>query len=286
MLKKTKKESKTFKVQASSLPTHQDCPRRWAARAVKEVGESFELAPRGIGALIGERCHAGAARMLLAKQLQGEWNFNSAYEEQVEELKKNLKNEIIWDSTTKNSGVAIKQLEKMLFEFNRSIMPGARPQFIEMKERARWSEYIWLVGQSDYIEIKGVKWAIEDQKFSSTLSSYHSQFGCYKTIHEAQDIVGADEEVDTLILNWIPRVGEKTPQPPVLRLAYNVDACINASERQLEIIEPSVKKYFATGDPWCFNANANSKYCGRSTCEAWGTKWCDQWIELDKDKET
>ena len=285
---KTKDPNKII-VHASSLPKHQDCPRSWAATPIKEVGERYELAPQGIGSVLGDRAHAGAARMLLAKQLNGTWDYEQALEEQVEELKEILRSAAItWDKTTKEPGVAIEQLASLLFEFHRGVMPTANAALVEMRMKAAWSADLTLTGQMDNIERDGNLFKIFDHKFSSMLSPYHAQLGCYKLLLEAQPWYQAEEgEVQELILNWIQRVSirAKKGQPQVIQIAYSVDAAESAARKQLEEIERSVKEYRATGDPWAFNARPSSKFCTKKTCRAFGTGFCDQWIDLDPEED-
>lgn len=285
---KNKTNPNVFPVHASSLPTHQDCPRRWAAAHVKEVGEAYELAPKGIGSILGDRAHAGAARMLLAKQLNGSWDWQQAAEEQIEELRQIIRTSAItWDKLTREPGVAEKQLLNLLFEFNRGVMPTANAHLVELEMRAKWSEFIRIVGKMDYIEKIDRSWSIGDHKFSSMLSPYHSQLGCYSILLQAQPFfIEQEGEIKDLILNWIKRVGVRAKvQPEVVQIGYDLEACENAAGKQLDEIEKEVKEYRATGNPWAFNANPNSKFCTKASCRAFGTKWCDQWIDLGEDED-
>lgn len=286
MIVKTKKRTK-INVHASSLPRHQDCPRSWAANNLKEVGEHWELAPRGIGSLIGDLCHNGTARMLIDKQLKGSWDWQIAFTEQVTELDRLLKGSITWDATTKERGVAIKQVERMLFEVNRGLIPHAKVHAVETLMKADYSDFIRLIGKVDLIELdKELGYSIPDHKFGKHLGVYQAQLGAYKMLLEAQPEVNERElAVVNLLLNWIQRVSLKSTQPKVIQISYSLVACENAARKQLDMIEQEVKDFDASGDPWAFNANPSSKTCTQGGCRAWGTKWCDQWIDLD-DKET
>lgn len=284
-------KTKKLKVSASTLPRHQDCPRAWAAHNLKEVGEKHELRSEGIGALVGKLCHSGGEAMLRAKRDQGEWDVQITTEQQIDALATIIRTtEIEWDRTTRDKDAAIKQIRSLLWEFHRSIMPSANPAFIEEELAMTWSPTMKVVGKPDYWEVfDGNKIRLPDHKFSSVLSPYQSQNGTYTLLIEAQQFaIDAGMEVVETGLNWLPRVSfakSNAVQPKAEFIPYPVQACVNAAEHNLDAIDREVQLYRETGNPWSFNASPSSKLCGKKTCRAWGTQWCDQWVKTKNDEE-
>lgn len=283
---KSQKKPKSLILRPSGLPTHQDCPRKWAAHTLAEVGEQYELAPKGIGAIIGDRCHAGAARMMEQKRKTGRWHVKEAVEEQLVELKKTIKSApVLWDKVTRELGVAEVQIERMLWEFSRGVMPDAQPEHIELSMRCKISEGIVLSGQADYIEVHPGGVFIDDYKFGGQLSPHQAQLGAYLLLFESQPAFEG-LEVTRLQLLHIKRVGIRAKvQPKVHAIPYSLEACWKAAQKQIDEIEREVALFKATGDPWSFNANPSSKLCTKTTCRAWGTAFCDQWTNIGDDDE-
>lgn len=289
---KKKNPPNHFYTRVSSLPEFQSCQRRWAARYVQEVEAEYELRPQGIGSIIGDRCHEGAAKMRHQKHEWGGCEQEAIIDEQVGKLYDIQKtSKIAWDKVTRTIEVGERQIRALLETYSLQRLPEANPKFIEMAMKAKWSDFLILTGTSDDIELWQEGWAIFDDKFGSHLSFYNSQFGGYHILLEAQpDLVTEEYPIFRVAQNWFQRVGvdrhgRLKAQPDMLSFDYNIDACYNAAEHQLDEIERTVTNFYQTHNPWSFNANNRDILCTKKTCRAWGTTWCDQWIKLEDDDD-
>lgn len=270
----------SFIVRGSSLPTFADCEGRWAIDAIPALREQYGgTGLVGVGSVFGTLAHKAGANLMTMKQetgIAGSWQMESA-RAQAEFSDAVLKG-VRFDGITGSKDAGLIQLEKVIREFHYSVLPTARPEFIEQPFAFQIAGDEWLEVRChpDLIEIDGL---IHDYKFSSQEAKYFGQGGTYIMAYQAE----TGKKAKGFLIDWIRRCGESAPQADCQFFPYPLEACLDASAHMLKRMAQALKKYDETRRPWSFGFNPNSKYCGKKTCSAWGTSFCNQWID-DKEK--
>jgi len=291
-----------FIIRASSLPTWADCERRWAAdnvsslarRCTEERTQSKDPKRKNFGALFGRAGHLGTQSML-EDRLHGRdidfWKgVDAAKENLTQEVLSEMmaKRQLHWDQVTKNLDVGLAQLESVL-EKMLPFCESVEPLLIEAELEMDWAPGVILRGHPDLVDRDG---DTVDLKFGARKANYIGQFGAYGWLLPNNKSEVYVRPRDFVLVHpprssW-DKKAQYVKQKDIAIFRYDFDACIDSAYRQMEGIAAAVKKYESERKSdkrlWVFNTNPNSKYCTKTTCRAYGTSSCDQWIE-DVSKE-
>lgn len=269
----------SFIVRGSSLPTFADCEGRWAVDNIPALRKQYGGEGRqGVGSIFGTLAHKAGANLMTIKAETGliaNWEPEAAkvQAEFVELISKGVR----FDGVTGSRDAALIQLQRVIREFHYSVLPTARPEFIEQPFAFRIDGAEWLEVHChpDLIELDGY---IHDYKFSSKEAWYFGQAGTYIRAYESE----TGRKAKGFIIDWIRRCGESAPQADCRSKPYLREACLDSSGHMLQRMIHALKKYEDTRRPWSFGFNPNSKYCEKKICKAWGTDFCNQWIDKEK----
>lgn len=303
-------------IRASSLPNGLDCELRWAADNVAKINAACmkEKSPTGkpqkaISLPFGTSGHFGVRLMLEEKQATGHFDFNKALNNATALLYEEIeKHDIRWDDYASKKEQAAAQLERLLGIAAEQYVDFAHPYLIEHELKYGW-KFEWecectqwideksmqckcgryrqpgcrtrevvLSGHLDHMDQRG--W-VDDFKFGAKGGAYQAQGGgyiwlVYKVL--SHDLIKSFRQIH------FKRT--KSLYVPAINIQYDFDACIDSAEIAINRLSEANWKYQETGDLKVFAPNANSKYCTRNTCRAWGTSQCNQWIaEIEKENK-
>jgi hypothetical protein len=262
-------------VRASSAATFVDCPRRWAAQALRGTIEALGYALRspepGIGAAVGSGVHRGAEthwRDFIARG--GPGDEADAIERGIEELRHRLRERgTIYDQTTPGPSQAEHAVGRMTRAYRDAAVRTIKtaPRIVEGRvacavEHGR----IELAGHPDLLLDAG---GLRDIKTGRRTAVWNVQLGCYSLLLRA-----AGEPVRAVGVDFAQRVPSSKDQPPVVGVAHRQDIAERAAHRALRGIREAVGEFSETRDPWAFVANPSSMLCSDRYCPAHGTRWC------------
>jgi len=279
-------------IRASSLSNYADCPRRAAARIfaedVRAAGYDIRTLGTGIGATVGTAVHAASAEVLRHKMKTGGDLPSVADTEEVavEALRVEFDKAeagVEFDArVTPNLNDGQIQVARMARVFRSSIAPGIDPLTIEERLEAMVSPAVVVSGQSDILARTPT--ALHDLKTGTHLGYHGPQVGAYSLLQRSHGLT-----VQSAMIDYIPRVAVKKPQPDVLVVVYDLAACETAAVAVLAHIEADIRTFregdarlrIQPGDPWAFPANPGSKLCSAKWCPAWGSSFCREHAVTD-----
>ncbi len=275
-------------IRPSSLADWLDCPRRFAARHLRDMLASAgydvnERRPGHIGAHVGTGLHAAAAHVLKARLATGTDAAQAdANAIAIAEMRERMQAEgCQWDDVTHDLNTAEKQLLRMMGAWRQHIAPQIRPQLIEERLECMVAPGIIMSGQVDVADTIGNGVKIRDNKTTKQARSAHAQLGAYGVLlaSHSYDVQGAaiDHIVRTSLKN-------EQPKPETREVAFRpaVDDAIEAIEQ----IGATVEKFQQrAADPngrspiAAFTANPGSALCSARWCPAFGTNTCRAHVE-------
>lgn len=257
-----------LKVRASSLPGWADCARRWAASNLTHTlaDAGFDLRPLSpsIGAAVGTGTHSGAAYLLECIRDDVAANASEARDRGEHALLSAIDGGALYDDTTPNLSTAQTQTARLIKSYAIHVAPTKRPLAVEQYREAR-ADGLTLTGSCDLQEGDG----ISDTKTGARLSAYHAQAGAYALLARAERAT-----VNTLTIDYLPRVRMSKDQPPPQTLHYPVAASERLAWRTLDAIAQAVERFEASGDEDEFLPNPASALCSPKYCRAHGTNFC------------
>jgi len=260
-------------VRASSLSQYPDCARRWAARTIrgeiKAMGFELRDTSKHIGAATGSATHVSCAFALEAKMATGELgNLTEAEQRGIAALDEEVARGVMWDDTTPDLATGQRQVARQFRAYRLHVAAKVEPVAIEKRLRADHPRYgLILSGQSDLIVVRPN--TLRDTKTGTRKGANFGQYGTYTRLGRSHGY-----QIDSIIEDFIPRVGLTTEQPPPQEIPYDIKVCENQTERTLAAIAHDLTLFRRTGSPEAFMANPASYLCGSKWCPAWGTKFC------------
>jgi len=264
-------ENSEIRIHCSSLPAYSDCPRRAAARVIRDIieGAGYRLREtrQGVGAAFGSGVHASARGIMQKKIDGGQMSDDDALEIAVAEYRSRIKNGVIFDSATQRNNDAEKQIAMSLRAFRAQVEPQIQPASAETPRRARVAEGVVLVGTSD---VEDVRCYLDDYKTGSHLRMYHAQLGGYALLRESHRGV-----IKRLRKHVIPRVSLRKPYPGTRTIEYDIDISKKAAWSIIQHIQRDVRNFITTGDPEVFLCNPMSMMCSEKYCVCYGTEFCE-----------
>lgn len=275
-------------VRSSSLSGYPDCPRRAATklfqREIEAAGYTLRSLPSNVGAAVGTGVHAAAALLLKEKAANGNLPpLNVATDAAVEELRNAVNQGITWDKETPVLNEAELQVARMVQVYRHQIAPMVDPLIVEERLEAQVSPAIVLTGQSDVIAREPGR--VRDLKGGKVMGMHAPQIGSYSLLARSNAI-----DVTDAVVDWIPRVPLKKPQPDAVTYHYDVSIAETAAVNVLRHIESDLatfrtgdmERHLLPGDPWAFVANPSSKLCSAKWCPAHGTAFCREHAAVEE----
>lgn len=272
-------------IRPSSLADYLDCPRRFAARNLRDMlaAAGYTVGPRKpshIGASVGTGLHAAAAHTLTARLQTGSDPAPADSEELgIVEMRDRMAAEgVDWDEITRDPNTAEKQLRRMVRSWQKHIGPTIRPQLVEQRLVVQVSDGVVMSGQFDVADTategNGVR--IRDNKTTKVRRAAHAQLGAYGLILNSHEI-----EVAGAAIDHIPRVRVDAEQPipethevplreaveDALEAVEGIGRCVDEFRRRAA--DPRGRNPISA-----FPANPASALCNARWCPAWGTNTC------------
>lgn len=274
---------KLIEIRASGLPSHMDCPRKWAVQLAQDprsnfmpifIKHGFSIQPRrnNIGATIGTACHEAFASFLQAKmdgyQANPEQVGISKFRRLVGDKEDpDFVGDLQWDQKiTPDASIAEKQIKRIVAEY----LPHAerlRPKRVEFELKLNIDSKYRLTGHPDIYEETG---ALRDMKFGRNKTPYEAQLGAYSLMAKANGL-----PISGLFVDHVARNTVNKPQASLEITEYNIFTAENAAYHVAQDAVSQIDKFIDSGDPWKFPANPNSILCSKKWCPAHGTSFCD-----------
>jgi hypothetical protein len=277
-------------IRPSALTRYPDCNRRGAAilfrREIQAAGFPLHVGRRGIGAIVGTATHSAAAVTLSEKAKSGALPPASvATDVALQTLSETLAaaGPVIYEPPTHDRPTAVRQVLSMTRAYHREIAPLVDPIIVEERFEAEIAPGFILSGQPDVVAREPQR--IRDLKTGARSAGTHEpQLGAYAKLVRANKIDVAEAAID-----FLKRVPPSKPQPPPVtkqaRLAQAETAATSIISHMMGDLrtfrEGDPERRILPGDPWAFQANAQSILCHPKYCPAFGTEFCR---EGDPDK--
>lgn len=264
-------------IRASSLPTWNDCERRWVATAqrplIRAAGYDLSSRETSIGAHVGSASHAGVARGWDGVQKAGEWSpLDECDDIAVETLRqREVEEGASYDRTTPDRNAAEGAARKIIRAYRGDVPAWRRPELIEAKLAARIRDGWYLTGHTDLFTEPDR--ACEDLKTGVRPPEPIHQIGAYSLM-----LVASGRPVNKARMTWVRRVGQKTEQPPPMTVGYDVGLAMRLARTAVGDISAKVDRFrnATAPDPLLFRANPSSVLCGAKYCPAFGSAFCPE----------
>jgi hypothetical protein len=268
----------------SSLTDYLDCPRRWAARHIRDdvAAAGYVLRPRSAasaGALVGSGLHAGAGWTLEQMRDAGTAGTDAdAVEVAIGELRARADAEgADWDETTETMSVAERQVRRMTLTYRQELAPKIVPFEVEARLQADLAPGWVLSGQADLIAAeRDASRTVRDTKSGTRARANGVQYGAYTLLWQAHGLT-----VSAIYEDYLKRVRLDREQPPPVTLVINVPQArmdawetIQAVQRDAAEFQKRVEDPRGAPPPGAFRPNPASALCSARWCPAWGTSFC------------
>jgi hypothetical protein len=272
-------------IRPSSLTTYSDCPRRWAARHLRQEAEAagYTVArtlAMSAGAAVGSGVHAAAAYTLGQKIQTGGASIGSdteAEEAGIVEIRERVEREgFDRDQATPDLNTAEKQIRRMSRAYRRSDAVAETPLQSEERLEAAVADGVVLSGQVDALMVGDPDQTVRDLKTGVSRRANGAQYGAYALIWRAHG-----HRPQALIEDYLRRVPIAHEQP--LPTAHRIDvqtAMLEAWETIGAIARAVAEFRRRAADPngrppnMAFRANAASSLCSARWCPAHGSDFC------------
>jgi hypothetical protein len=258
-------------LRVSSLAGWHDCSRRSAARTfykrLKADGYEFIRTANSVGGCIGTGVHSGMAYALKKRIAGEEIKLEDMIDSSVESFRTATDDGVDYDSTTDTQNTADKQIEAMIKVYYHYILPKIEPVEVEIRMEAKIDETITLSGQPDILESN----AVRDLKTGRSGEKYHAQLGGYILLAKANK---KPVEIDTAVIDWLPRARLSKPQPEPVELTYSAELCVAEAKAVIKDVQRQYSIFNETEEPAAFPNNTSSMICTPKFCPAYGTDWC------------
>ncbi len=268
-------------IRSSSLSQYPDCPRRWAARNLRDeieaAGISLKPELRNIGAIVGTAVHKAAAIMLEVKAQTGKLPPPAiSNDAAIAAMREEAGNgEIITDRETPSLNDGEQQVLRMAAVYRAELAPEIQPILVEERLEAQVTPSLVVSGMPDTVAREPGK--VRDLKGGKRCGNHAPQIGSYSLLARTHGL-----DIEKASVDWIPRVPLKKPQPGVVRMTVDVATAETAAVSILRHIEGDLRTFregdpahgVLPGDPWAFAANPSSILCSPKWCTAFGTAFC------------
>lgn len=279
----------TLIIRPSSLSDWLDCPRRFAARHLRDMLASAGYTVGGrraghIGAHVGTGLHGAAAHTLIGRLQHGkDPSEGDAEAVGIAQMRARMEEDgVEWDDSTRDPNTAEKQLRRMVRAWRERIAPEIRPQLVEERLEVEVAAGIGMSGQLDIADTAGNGVCVRDNKTTKQRRSAHAQLGAYALLLHSH---GWD--VQGLRIDHIARAPLSAPQPTPETREVALRPAMEDAMEAVNQIGRAVEAFRArAADPRSpvspisvFSANPSSSLCSSRWCPAWGTTACRAHVE-------
>jgi hypothetical protein len=272
-------------IRPSSLTTFNDCPRRWAARNLRdEVAAAGYTASRSIamnaGAAVGSGVHAAVAYTLGQKIATGGASIGTdadAEEAGIVEVRERVEKEgFDADKATPDLNTAERQIRRMSRAYRRSDAVAETPLQSEERLEAVIADGIALSGQVDALMVGDPDQTVRDLKTGTSRRANGVQYGAYALIWRAHG-----HRPQLLVEDYLRRVPLAHEQPMPEPHRIDVQTAMLEAWETIDAIARAVAEFRRrAADPngrppnMAFRSNPGSSLCSARWCPAWGTDFC------------
>lgn len=253
----------------STLAKWNDCPRREAAKtiykALRDMGYEFRSTRHGVGAAIGTGVHAGASHLLREKKEERTAPLKDVEEVAIVRYREATEDGAEYDTITGSGNDAEKQILSLSGAYYHGVAPHIIPVSIEEKMEAVARD-ITISGTPDVVTAA----AIHDTKTSKSGETYHAQLGGYSLQWQA----AGNPQLPDMVVDWLPRVSVKKPQPVPVSYTYPAALCEAEARAVMRTAHAQIEAFIETQEPGAFPCNTSSMLCSPKYCTGYGTDWC------------
>ena len=260
-----------YVIRPSMLVSWNDCPRRTAARAYRDLFVSFGYELREVqssaGAAVGTAVHSGAAYTLQSKVDTGEpGQDDEADERAIASFREEIQDGADWDDTTPRPNDGEKQVRRMVAEYRRSVAPKRNPVAVEARLEADIGDGFLLSGQADALVLE--PGGIVDLKTGIERINT-SQLGAYSLLARSHG-----REINKVAEDFIPRVKANYAQPEAKEISYPPEFAERVAQQRIAAVKRDLLAFIGSGDAIDLPANPSSMLCNGRYCILWGTTGC------------
>ncbi len=273
-------------VRPSSLTDYLDCPRRFAARHLRDevaaAGYTLGIrSPASAGALVGSGVHGGAAWTLQQMRDTGAAGTEAdAIEQAIVTLRERIEAEgADWDETTDRVNTAEQQVQRMTKVFRRQVAPQIVPILVEERVEAEFAPGWLLSGQIDAMRTLATSQSghgIRDTKTGTKAPANAVQYGAYGLLFTAHAYQPTEIDED-----YIARVKLSREQPDAVTLRIDARQAMQDAHETLHAIVRDTDEFArrvadprGLPPPGAFRPNPASALCSARWCVAHGTSFC------------
>lgn len=270
-------------IRPSSLSDAVDCPRRFAARHLRDLlaAAGYTVAgkrPAHVGAAVGTGLHTYAAHTLITHLQTGtDPSEEDSQAAAIQEMRERMEAEgCDWDELTKDTNTAEKQLLRMSRSWHRHTRPQIQPVLVEERLECVVAEGVVMSGQIDVAASRGNGIMVRDNKTTKVKRAAHVQLGAYGLL-----LTSHGHDVQALVVDHIPRVKIDDEQPTPETRPVALRAAVEEAMQAVEDIGRRVAEFRArAADPngrspiAAFPANPASGLCSARFCPAHSTSTC------------
>lgn len=258
-------------IRASALPQYLDCARRTAVRLfgreIFAAGYDVQPSKPSIGAIIGTATHA-VLQTGMMRRVAGEPELTRGemFALAGKELNERLNAGAVWDATTTNPDVALRQTVRQAQITMEKVAPDVRPVQIEGALGADLGDGFVLKGTLDVLEADGIL----DWKTGTVMRANQAQYGAYSLLARSNGHGG----VRRLREVYVKRAGINAAQPDPVVVEYDQADAEDLAKATMFKMKTDLQEFRRTQNPYVFMPNPNSMMCGADYCPAWGTDFC------------
>ncbi len=267
-------------IRASSLPTWEDCPRRWIATQRRHdllaAGYALGDRPPSIGAHVGTGAHAAVATSWMGVMSAGRWaDLEDADAAGIEALRARSQDDgVSWDDTTPDLNAAEHAVRKITRAYRDDIQPGHIPVLVEAELRCRVGEGFELVGHTDLVKSRSTRYdaavrQLDDLKTGVQMPSPGAQLGGYDLLLDA-----SGEPIERATMTYVRRVRKAAEQPRPMTVRFERAVIRRQARRATIEIVDTTRRFQLSGDIMEFRANPQSRLCGPRYCPAFNSRAC------------
>lgn len=284
-------------IRASGLDKYPDCPRRFAASALKREIKAAGWVVRdevyGVAAVIGTAVHF-AAKTVLDEVARGaplpprSVATDAARDSFRESTGPDRR--IIYDAKfAERVDLAEKQVYRMTISYHHYIAPYRKPICVEQRFESvvAWARQpMILSGQPDLVARESND--IDDLKTGVRPSNHAAQAGGYALLARSEGL-----QIDGAKIDFVPRASLNKPQPHPIERRLNIalsEELAMDTLRQIDVAltvwrEGDPERGVVPGDPAAFQANPASVLCKAKYCPCHSVRgpnaFCRAWKQYE-----
>lgn len=277
----THREFGTLSVRGSSLPTFEQCQRKFGADYIidkkLDIGIELRSTKQNVGSVVGLSVHDGHSYLMsqLARtgSQGGDERAIHATERACSKLKELEQFGIGMDLTTPNLSDAARTVSRMMRRIHRKHCPDTEPLLVEQELTANFSyrddgeaQKVILTGRPDTYLFGSI---LPDLKTGQRKPQAYAQMGIYYAMLQANNY-----PVSVIYLLWLQRVKVTARQPSGITIPIEPKQAKAQAFSVAKHANRGLRRLLTTGDPESLVANPSCTLCDPKYCAAFGTSFC------------